>query len=81
MGHDSRYKTHDSLRNGQVSSSNGPWSEAGSEPKLADVLADPLVHLVMRRDGLARADVEAAVAFGQRQMRRRLCRASLCCAA
>ncbi len=56
MGYDSRYKTRDSIRNDP---SNGPWGEAGSEPRLSDVLSDPLVHLVMRRDGLQRADVEA----------------------
>ncbi|HEY1722144.1 MAG TPA: hypothetical protein VGG27_12930 [Magnetospirillaceae bacterium] len=81
MGHDSRYKTRDSIRNGQTAAKGEAWGEAGSEPKLADVLADPLVHLVMRRDGLQRADVEAAVALGQRQLRRRLCHAGLCCAA
>jgi hypothetical protein len=26
---------------------------AGTEPRLSDVLADPLVHLVMRRDGVS----------------------------
>ena len=28
------------------------WSEAGIEPRLDDVLADPLVRTVMRRDGV-----------------------------
>jgi len=54
------------------------WSEAGEEPRLGDMLADPIVHLVMARDNLSRADVERAVAFGQRAMRSRLC--SLCAA-
>lgn len=54
------------------------WTEAGIEPRLSDVLADPLVHQVMRRDGLERADLEAAVALGRRMLRRRLC--SLCAA-
>ncbi len=81
MGYDSRYKARDSIRNARPETASGPWGEAGSEPKLSDVLADPLVHLVMRRDGLKRADVEAAVALGQRQLRRRLCTAGLCCAA
>ena len=54
------------------------WSEAGTEPKLADMLADPIVHLVMARDHLSRADVEKAVAYGQRLLRSRLC--SLCAA-
>ena len=29
------------------------WLEADREPTLVDVLADPLVHLVMRRDGVS----------------------------
>jgi hypothetical protein len=49
------------------------WSEAGTEPDLAEVLSDPIVHLVMARDGLSRVDLERAVAFGQRQLRSRLC--------
>ena len=49
------------------------WSQAGVEPTLSEMLADPIVHLVMARDGLSRADVERAVAHGQRQLRSRLC--------
>jgi hypothetical protein len=30
----------------------GKWSEAGIEPRLEDMLADPLVRAVMRRDGV-----------------------------
>jgi hypothetical protein len=33
-------------------SKRGNWREAGIEPKLDDVLADPLVRTVMRRDGV-----------------------------
>jgi len=29
------------------------WRCAGEEPRLDDLLADPLVHLVMRRDGIS----------------------------
>lgn len=54
------------------------WIEAGVEPRLSDVMTDPLVHQVMRRDRLERADLEAAVALGRRLLRRRLC--SLCAA-
>lgn len=49
------------------------WGEAGVEPRLSDLLADPMIHQVMRRDGLKRADLEAAVAHGRAQLRRRLC--------
>ena len=33
-------------------SKRGKWSEAGIEPRLDEVLADPLVRAVMRRDGV-----------------------------
>ena len=32
------------------------------EPALDDVLNDPIVHLVMRRDGIGVAEVRAAIA-------------------
>ena len=31
------------------------------EPKLEDMLADPMVELIMRRDGICRADVERVI--------------------
>lgn len=34
---------------------NDPWRHG--EPTLEEVMADPLVHLLMRRDGLAPRDV------------------------
>lgn len=37
------------------------WSEPGVEPALEEILSDPIVRLVMRRDHIARADVLAAV--------------------
>ena len=45
------------------------WSEAGPEPKLGDVLADPIVHLVMRRDRLTPEDVWAAVHVARDRLR------------
>ncbi len=41
---------------------------SGREPGLAEVLSDPIVHLVMRRDGLSEADVRAAVRRGQARL-------------
>ena len=38
---------------------NRNWMEAGIEPVLCEMLADPLVHLVMRRDGISREEVLA----------------------
>lgn len=37
----------------------GEWKGAG-EPKLEDVLRDPIVRALMRRDGVAQAEVETA---------------------
>jgi len=33
------------------------WLEPGQEPALLDLLADPVLHLVMRRDGLSMAEL------------------------
>ena len=33
------------------------WLEAGKEPALTELLADPVLHLVMRRDGIAMAEL------------------------
>ena len=33
------------------------WDRPGEEPTLNDVLTDPIVHLVMKRDGLTREGV------------------------
>ena len=33
------------------------WLEPVREPVLVDLLADPLVHLVMRRDGVSMAEL------------------------
>lgn len=54
--------------------SNRLWRKAGEEPDLAEVLADPLVHLVMRRDGVSRAQLEAVIARAQAALRACLCR-------
>ena len=40
-------------RSGDFSHVSRQWLEAGREPALVDLLADPVVHLVMRRDGVS----------------------------
>ena len=45
------------------------WSEAGPEPYIDDLLADPIVHLVMRRDRLTAEDVWAAVRVARDRLR------------
>jgi hypothetical protein len=54
-----------------------PWGAAGEEPDLADVLADPVVHLVMRRDGVSHCELRAVIAAARAKLRRGLC----CCMA
>jgi hypothetical protein len=46
---------------------------AGKEPPLDEVLADPLVALVMRRDGVSAAQLRAVVATAQDKLRDRPC--------
>ena len=53
------------------------WSVGGTEPALADLLADPIVHLVMRRDSVTDADLRRVIAVAQATLRSRLC----CCRA
>ena len=52
------------------------WREAGKEPSLREVLADPLVHLVMRRDGVTLAQLEALLGRAKERAKERR---SLCC--
>jgi hypothetical protein len=50
------------------------WGTAGVEPGLGDLFNDPLVHLVMRRDGVTLPVLHAVVAAAQAKLRRGLCR-------
>lgn len=54
------------------------WLGAGQEPALEDVLADPLVHLVMQRDGVSPAQLAAVIAAAEARLGGGRCR---CCAA
>ncbi|MFI4987606.1 MAG: hypothetical protein ACHQF3_09200 [Alphaproteobacteria bacterium] len=45
------------------------WRCAGTEPALSDVLADPLVRLVMRRDGVSLPHLSAVIARAQAGLR------------
>ena len=46
-----------------------PWGRPGIEPPLSEVLADPIINAVMRRDGVSSAALEAVVAHAQRRLR------------
>src|SRR3954467_1366424 len=48
-------------RTGRRPRAVAPWSRAGAEPSLDEVLADPIVRLVMDSDRLTTEDVRAAV--------------------
>jgi hypothetical protein len=39
----------------------GVWTAAGEEPALNEILYDPIVELVMRRDRISRGEVLRAV--------------------
>jgi hypothetical protein len=53
--------------------SRDPWARAGIEPRLEEVLADPLVHQVMRRDGVTEAALRGVVGRAQARLRSALC--------
>ncbi|MGA2089071.1 MAG: hypothetical protein ABSG66_09150 [Stellaceae bacterium] len=45
-----------------------PYGVAGIEPGLCDMLADPLVHLVMRRDGVSPAALKAVIILARAKL-------------
>jgi hypothetical protein len=50
-----------------------PYGIAGIEPDLCDVLEDPLVHLVMRRDGVSPAALKAVILRARAKLGAGLC--------
>jgi hypothetical protein len=44
------------------------WGVAGIEPSLCEALADPLVHAVMRRDGVTRDELVAVIRAAQSRL-------------
>jgi hypothetical protein len=52
------------------------WSSYGIEPDLTEVMADPLVHLVMRRDRIGQQDVWQAVAEARMRLSQRPARSA-----
>jgi hypothetical protein len=49
------------------------WLAAGKEPPLAELLADPLIGLMMRRDGVSPAALHSLVVAAQDRLRGQLC--------
>ena len=56
-----------------LSRTSDKWRTAGIEPRLDEVFADPIVHLVMERDCVSHAELRAVVAQAQGRLRNRLC--------
>lgn len=48
----------------------GDYDRAGMEPPLSEVLAEPIVHLLMRRDHVADAELRQLVRRSRRSIRR-----------
>jgi hypothetical protein len=46
-----------------------PWGVPAVEPPLGELLADPVVQAVMRRDGVTRAALESCVADARGRLR------------
>ena len=44
------------------------YETAGEEPELIEVLADPVIHAVMRRDGVTIAELCSAIRAGKRRL-------------
>jgi len=45
-----------------------PWSRTGDEPRLADVIRDPIVRLLMTRDKVSRNELLALIALARRHV-------------
>ena len=45
------------------------WATSGVEPSLSELFADPILHLVLRRDRITLAEVHAAVGAAQCRLR------------
>jgi hypothetical protein len=45
------------------------YDGAGDEPDLLDLLGDPVIHAVMRRDGITLAELCAVIQRGRQRLR------------
>jgi hypothetical protein len=50
------------------------YREAGIEPRVEDLMNDPIVHLILRRDRITLADTWAAVTDARQRLHRRRAR-------
>ena len=47
---------------------NYNYREAGAEPTVEELMADPIMHLILKRDGIAAADTWEAVEITRRRL-------------
>ena len=48
----------------------GAYERGGVEPPLSEILSEPIVHLLMRRDRVLESELRKLVRRGRRAMRR-----------
>ncbi len=45
-----------------------PYAEGGTEPKLDDLLHDPITEAIMRRDGVSLASLESLIVAARKEL-------------
>ena len=60
--------------------SKKPGARCDGEPALADLLDDPVLHVLMARDHVDRADLQALIQVAQQHLAVRKVSAAGCCA-
>jgi len=57
-----------SLRTHSSAKPLAPWSRARDEPRLSDIIADPIVRLLMTRDKVSGNELLALIALARRHV-------------
>ncbi len=55
---------------------NREWEKTGKEPRIADMLSDPIVNLIMKSDGIGPDQVRAVLACAHNRLVMRMDRAA-----
>jgi hypothetical protein len=45
-----------------------PWSNASDEPRLSDVLADPIIKMMMKTDGISQLAINDIVSSARQRL-------------
>jgi len=54
-----------------LTTQTAPFARAGDEPTLTDLLADPVLHTLLRCDHLSEGDLQTAIERGRAALRLR----------